>query len=259
MPHLLVERMRSCSVVSNLRFPKLKESCPLGAYFVEVLDVCAAAIFVAGSVCFLPAYAANVRTFFLGCSLFITGSVQYCIVCGLAFGEALVLKGVATLEVLENGLYLVGSLLYLAGSVLYLPPEEQLSFMHRAAALSLGQICETTGFVPDQLLGTVLFIAGSLLFVLAAFTNMLLQKRSSEWSARVLSAATSFYMGGSLLFAVGSIAFLPSLGCSEHMLSLGAWCFIVGSCLFLLGSLLSLWRTIGVAGGKGSERDPLVG
>jgi len=51
------------------------------------------------------------------------------------------------------------------------------------------------------------------------------------------------FFGGSLLFALGSLAFLPHLGCTEGMVSIGAWNFIVGSGLFLTGSIVSLYRT----------------
>mmetsp|Transcript_71791 Transcript_71791/g.162919 ORF Transcript_71791/g.162919 Transcript_71791/m.162919 type:complete len:258 (-) Transcript_71791:26-799(-) len=256
MPHLLIERLRSCPTLLTMAVPKVKDSC-LCTYVIEVLDILAAVIFVAGSVCFLPKYSVSLQHFFLGCILYIVGSFLYCLICVFTFSEALAWKGVTAFEVWENGLYLVGSVLFLAGSVLYLPPEGQLKYRNNAV-MSLGQICETFSFLDSQFRGTVLFILGSVLFVFAAFTNLLNQQKQDEWSSRMLSAVTSLYMGGSLLFALGSIAFLPHLGCGEAMVTLGAWLFIVGSIMFLLGSLLSMCRTVKVLQSPSREGDLLL-
>jgi len=91
--------------------------------------------------------------------------------------------------------------------------------------------------------GTILFVVGSLFFCFAAFANALNQRKFEESVAVLLTAITSLYMAGSLLFVMGSIAFLPNLGCNEQMLTIGAWCFIVGSGFFVIGAVLSFWRT----------------
>lgn len=243
MPHLLIERQRlnifTCSV------PKRKDS-PIGAIIIEVLDVIAAAIFVFGSVCFLPRYARDLDIFLDGCLLFIAGSVLYCVVCSFTLAEAIMEKGHTSLEAFENWLYLAGSITFLVGTVLYWP-DRLHSEDARPVELSLFAVCSSFGqhvnLYTREFTGSVLFIIGSFLFACAAFTNALNRRQLNEWSSVVLSAVTSLYMGGSILFTMGSVAFLPDLGCNDDMVALGAGCFIAGSVLFLIGSVLSLWRT----------------
>mmetsp|Transcript_101371 Transcript_101371/g.327143 ORF Transcript_101371/g.327143 Transcript_101371/m.327143 type:complete len:257 (+) Transcript_101371:65-835(+) len=255
MPHLLIERVRSCPALHGV--PGLRvERSGLGACLIEVVDIVAAVIFVAGSICFLPSYAVSLKTFILGCYLFVLGSVLYCLICGFALAEALATKGVAAFEVLENGLYLLGSAMFLVGSLLYLPPDHQYRLMpDMGGPMSLGQICETVTFLEKQFAGAVLFVTGSMLFTGAAFGNLLKRRKADDW---ILSAVASLYMAGSVLFAVGSLAFIPRLGCGEQLLLLGAWGFIVGSALFLLGGCLSLWRTLRVLSSKEGEFEALV-
>merc|ERR1719326_2517413 len=83
--------------------------------------------------------------------------------------------------------------------------------------------------------GTILFIVGSVLFAMAAFTNALNQRKFDDSTATMLTATTSLYMLGSVLFVGGSVAFLPHMGCNDQMMAIGAWAFIFGSLLFLIG------------------------
>merc|ERR1712110_201158 len=89
----------------------------------------------------------------------------------------------------------------------------------------------------------MLFIVGSSIFALAAFVNAMGQRRYDLWTHNMLSLITTCYLCGSMLFAMGSMCFLPDMGCDDNMLAVGAWMFIVGSVCFLIGSIFSLWRT----------------
>lgn len=252
MPHLIIERSRAFPSICTCTFQTRKDF-PAGAYFIEVLDILAAVIFIAGSVCFLPAYSHDLQVFLLGCVLFVVGSAVYVGICLFTFFEALKEKGLMTLEASENFMYLVGSWLYLVGTFLYWPAEGHYKEMADIKELSLGQYFN---FFEPEFEGTVLFAVGSVLFAFAAFVNALNIRHFDDWTSIALSAITSLYMGGSLLFAMGSVAFLPNLGCGEQMIAIGAWCFIIGSVLFLIGSLLSFWRTWHILGSP-AERAPL--
>lgn len=245
MPHLLIERLRQVPKALVCNVPSRKDF-PLGVYFVELLDIIAAIIFLVGSVCFLPEYSKELNTFLLGCLLFVVGSILYCILCSLALLEACIAKGLGTLEAGENVLYLIGSWCFLVGTILYWPDESDYPEIEAdkniSPGLVLAQYCVDFTEFHRRFYGTVLFIFGSIVFAFAAFLNALNQRTFSKWSARMLSATTSLYLGGSLSYLMGSIAFLPGLGCGEQMLTLGAWCFIVGSSLFLVGSVISVWR-----------------
>lgn len=237
MPHLLIERLRHTPLV--VCFPSRKES-PLYAYCIEFLDILAGVVFVWGSVCFLPHWAKDLHTFLLGCVLFVVGAAIYCMICSFTVAEALLEKGFASFETWENALYLGGSWIFLAGTILYWPSKAHYEYINELKEYSLGQYFNL--FEPE-FEGTLLFMIGSAMFAFAAYFNALSQQRFDEWTSRMLTAISSLYMAGSILFVMGSVAFLPHLGCSEQMVEIGAWMFIVGSVLYLIGGLLSLWRT----------------
>lgn len=240
MPHLLIERLRTFDILGSFTFPLDHKEYPIGAFVLETLDIIAGAIFVVGSVCFLPPYSDDVDVFVAGCILFCIGGFLYLIICGCAFYEAVAKDGLATLESGENGLYLFGSWLFLVGTVLYWPEEA-----HYRQIEKLQEVCPGQYFnlFEAEFEGTILFIIGSVMFAFAAFFNALNQQEFRGWTSKLLSAITSLYLGGSLLFAMGSVAFLPDMGCNKQMQQIGAWNFIVGSMLFLIGGCLSLWRT----------------
>jgi len=261
MPHLIIERVRSFElfgsppqlgagsfVLPTFASGGLKQH-RFSAYAIEILDVIAALMFVPGSVCFLPQFSRQEGYLLLGCRIFVVASIIYCAICLLALGEAMSLKGHASFEVWENTLYLAGSLAYLGGSVLYIPvaPTSMLQALwnlgHAMPMMSLADLCDSLDG-GHQLAGTILFIIGSVLFALAAFTNALNIRKFDDLSSKLLTTTTTSYLIGSLLFAMGSISFIPHLGCGESMVALGAWNFIVGSFFFLTGSVVSLARTV---------------
>jgi len=239
MPHLLIERLRSFPSLGSFTSPLNRKEYPAGAFVLEVLDITAGLIFVVGSVCFLPPYSDDVDVFLAGCILFVIGGLFYLLICSCTFFEALSLKGLWTLECAENGLYLCGAWLFLIGTFLYWPSEARYRHIEKFKDMSLGQYFNL--FEPE-FEGTILFIIGSVMFAFAAFFNALNQREFDEWTSKLLSAITSLYLGGSLLFAMGSVAFLPNLGCNQQMQKIGAWGFIIGSVLFVIGGCLSLWR-----------------
>lgn len=239
MPHLLIERKRTFAKVFSCTYRK-REDFPAVAYLIEVLDIIAGLIFVWGSACFIPHYSKELSTFLLGCGLYIIGGFLYVIICSVTLLEAIIENGWFTFESFENCMYMLGSWIFLAGTVLYWPEEAQYEHIEALQECSLGQYFNL--FSPE-FEGTLLFIAGSVLFCFAAFANALNQRRFDQAVAKLLTAITSLYMAGSLLFVMGSVAFLPNLGCNEQMLTIGAWCFIVGSVFFVIGAILSFWRT----------------
>lgn len=246
MPHLVVERIRSvgalCPCGMCVRCPgRPKRRDAVCAYTLEFLDILGCLTFLIGSVCMLPCFSGNLPVFLVGCALFIVGSVCFFGICCFCMTEAVRAKSWNSFEVCENALYLIGSCVFVAGTVLYWPPEAHHAHVNwLVRRLSLGVYFNL--FTPE-FEGTVLFIFGSVLFALAAFVNGLDQRAFNTVASQMLTATTSLYMGGSLLFVMGSVAFLPDLGCNERMFELGAWCYVVGSSLYLLGSMISLLRT----------------
>jgi len=236
MPHLLIERTRSVPFVCLCRASKRGDAA--FAYLVEVVDIIGGISFIVGSVCFLPVFAEDISVFLAGCCLFIVGALVYFGICMFTLAEATRERGLLSFEVCENLLYLVGSVMFVFGTVLYYPPEaHHLQMNWIVQRLSLGVYFNL--FSPEYE-GTLLFILGSAFFAFAAFVNGLNQRSFDTLSSQMLTVTTTLYMAGSLLFVMGSVAFLPD---HRWMLTIGAWCYIIGSSLYVLGSVLSLWRT----------------
>mmetsp|Transcript_92021 Transcript_92021/g.269226 ORF Transcript_92021/g.269226 Transcript_92021/m.269226 type:complete len:268 (-) Transcript_92021:96-899(-) len=243
MPHLLIDRIRSVSAICpcpwGLEQPTRRDACC--AYLLEGLDILGGIFFVVGSICFLPTFSHELYIFLSGCALFVVGSLIYCGICIFSLAESIRERGVKTFEACENVLYLAGSVIFVVGTILYWPPEAHHRGMDwLVESISLGAYFNL--FTPE-FEGTLLFILGSLLFVCAAFVNGLDQRTFDSDESRLLGATTTLYMGGSLLFVIGSVAFLPDMGCTDQMVTLGAWCFVVGSVLYVIGSIISLIRT----------------
>jgi len=257
MPHLAVERIRStlpCPCVFPTEKLPTRRHDVACALVLEAFEILAGLIFVAGSICFLPSYSHSLDVFLLGCLLFVLGSLIYVAICSFTLAEAVRFEGWWSAEAAENGLYTLGSWVFLVGTFLYWPPEahyEHIGWFQ--GTLSLSSYFNTFSV---EFEGTVLFIIGSLLFVIAAFINGLNQRGPFESvRSRLLTATTSLYMAGGLLFVMGSVAFLPNLGCGETMEALGAWMFIVGSAFFVFGGVVNGVRT---ATYLDPQQDPLV-
>mmetsp|Transcript_63447 Transcript_63447/g.138162 ORF Transcript_63447/g.138162 Transcript_63447/m.138162 type:complete len:271 (-) Transcript_63447:91-903(-) len=249
MPHLVVRRVRSLSLPlartytgpdrGQARFAISRKSDAWCSFVVEVLDIFGGIIFILGSVCFLPTFSHNVNVFLGGCALFVFGSGFYVLVCSFALLEVLLVMGPWNFETCENLFYLIGSVVFLVGTVLYWPDESEYEQLDWMEDLSFAIY---VNMFTKEFEGTILFIVGSVLYCFAAFVNGLNQ----HWDGvanRMMLVTTLLYFIGSILFIIGSIVFLPNLGDEYVMESLGAWCFIVGSMLYVAGSSISLSRT----------------
>jgi len=230
--------------------PSRKDSANY-AYLIEALDIIAAVLFVAGSVCFLPKYSKDTDVFVAGCNLFVVASVQYVVISCLTLAEALNQKGTWTFEALENCGWVVGSVIFLIGSILYFPDRETCDSslkggLHDASypgAETCSSLAQHMNKHTKAFYGTVLFILGSVTFVIAIFFNAMNQRKFSKWQHWMVATIAFNYLIGSILFCMGSIAFLPNVGCGDEMVAVGAWMFIFGSVFFLIGALMSLRRT----------------
>ncbi len=118
-------------------------------------------------------------------------------------------------ETINAVIYKIGGLVFIAGSILFFPRFEAYAD-----------------------LGAWIFFGGSLLYLVVTVHD-LAEVRFHWWAspahdrAAILefTAATS-YVVGTILFTVGSIFFLSTVG----RFHAGAWCFVIGSLLFVLGA-----------------------
>lgn len=248
MPHLLVDRIRANIFVTRKNYP-------LVAYSIEAVDVAGAFLFLIGSFCFLPPYSQDLQVFLAGCIIYVVGSALYVVVCTFTLVEACVEKGVRSWEFYENVLYVLGSWIFFIGTVFYWPEE---AHHHAVQMIQQCSLMQYFNMFSPEFEGTLLFIAGSVLYTMAAFTNAIHQRATDDLSSRLLTIVTTLYMMGSILFIVGSVAFLPDVGCGMMMVRLGAWTFIVGSLFFMVASCVSLYRTYHMLQTPSDEGSPLL-
>lgn len=196
--------------------------------------VLAGCFFVVGSILFLPAYEA----FYLdGCYFYFAGGGIY--LCTSSYDLLEVWHDPrAGFDRAMNALYVVGSVIYLVGTGLYLPGVPLLG-----------------GRLPTEL-GAWCFIVGSLFFIHACFINgahtgdvfaeastKVEDKRATVLLNRMkinVLLTTNFTMLGSACFLVGSVLYLPTIGCEEFTALCGTWLFILGSILFVAAGVLPI-------------------
>lgn len=209
------------------------------AYTVEVIDIISGLIILIGSACFLPSFSSDREIFITGCVLFVLGTTGYLGLSIFALAEALYTQGMESLEACENSLYVAGALLFNAGTVLYWPEEANWPITIASKELSPGQYFN---WFSPEFEGTVLFIIGSLFFAMAAYVNGLSQQGFESPVKKMLTASTTCYMVGALLFVMGSVAWLPELGCGQRMEEFGAVMYVIGSLFYVIGSVISVIR-----------------
>ena len=94
--------------------------------------------------------------------------------------------------------------------------------------------------------GAWTFITGSLLFVLGACVNVLqIVRADSKLTLQLMNLTALTFVVGSVLFAVASIPYLwpPVREPYQRILyAFLAWQYLVGSLLFFLGGLFNYWR-----------------
>lgn len=126
-------------------------------------------------------------------------------------------------ETVNAVFYKVGGLVFIAGSVLFFPRFEAYADV-----------------------GAWTFFAGSLLYLVVTVHDFVEVRRhwrgpGARDRGEVLEyTAAASYVVGTVLFIVGSVCFLSSVG----WYSAGAWCFIVGSLLFTLGACINVLQIV---------------
>lgn len=126
-------------------------------------------------------------------------------------------------ETINAVIYKTGGLVFIAGSILFFPRFEEYAD-----------------------LGAWIFFFGSLLYLvvtvhdLAEVRHHWHTSRSHDREAWLEYTAATSYVAGTILFTVGSVFFLSTVG----WLSAGAWCFVVGSLLFVLGAGINVLQIV---------------
>lgn len=126
-------------------------------------------------------------------------------------------------ETVNAGLYKLGGLSFIAGSIFFFPE-----------------------FGAYANIGAWIFFLGSLLYLVvtghdtAEAVRYRLTHPGPTLEARLELTAAAAYLLGTILFTVGSILFLSFV---DREIA-GAWCFVVGSLLFVLGACVNVLQII---------------
>lgn len=191
------------------------------------LYVFAGILFVVGSIYFLPGFSAYMEA---GCYLYLIGGAIY-LTCALFDLEEAAHVG-HKFEVCMNVGYLVGSVAFNVATVCYVP-----------------EVTERLGEVSAGTYGSAGFVVGSLLFIFACFLNGAHTgdtfsggSDGSRVAKGLVLATTNSTMFGSCLFLVGSVLYMPEIGCGESTAVIGTWCYLWGSVCFVVAGVLPLVR-----------------
>jgi len=126
-------------------------------------------------------------------------------------------------ETINAVAYKLGGLVFIIGSILFFPRFEAYADV-----------------------GASTFFAGSLIYLLVTVHDLLEVRRNWRESApphtgQVLDyIAALSYVWGTILFTVGSVFFLSAVG----WVTAGAWTFVVGSLLFVLGACVNVLQIV---------------
>ena len=126
-------------------------------------------------------------------------------------------------ETINAVLYKIGGVVFIAGSILFFPAFEKYA---------------------DY--GAWTFFFGSLLYLIVTMHDLLEVRRhwhtmqSHDLQEILEYVAAASYLWGTILFVVGSVFFLSSVG----WLRAGAWCFVAGSLLFVTGASVNVLQIV---------------
>ena len=126
-------------------------------------------------------------------------------------------------ETINAILYKIGGVLFIIGSIFFFPRFEAYAD-----------------------LGAWVFFVGSLVYLvvtvhdLAEVRHHWRLSKSHDRETILEYAASASYVWGTVLFTVGSVFFLSSVG----WLKAGAWCFVSGSLLFVLGACINVLQIV---------------
>lgn len=126
-------------------------------------------------------------------------------------------------ETINAILYKIGGVLFIIGSIFFFPRFEAYAD-----------------------LGAWVFFIGSLVYLLVTVHDLAEVRhhwrlsKSHDRDTILEYAASASYVWGTVLFTVGSVFFLSSVG----WLKAGAWCFVIGSLLFVLGACINVLQIV---------------
>ena len=126
-------------------------------------------------------------------------------------------------------------------------------YLFGGAVFVLGSIFCFPAFSDWQDLGSTAFLFGSVLYLLVTghdFAEVMKTcsagKKGKNLRQRLDLSAAFAYLAGTILFTIGSAFFLSEIAWIEG----GAWCFLVGSALFVAGAVINVLQIVFAANMK---------
>lgn len=224
-------RSRVARALDKAESQRLVEQSHWLEHVLAITYITGGVLFVVGSIFFLPGFE---RFYHAGCLLFLIGGTAYLTTSSFDLEEAE--HAGKKFEYSMALLYVYGGCFFIVATFIFVP-----------------EITQAMGPYSAQLWGSWGFIVGSLFFVLACFLNGAHTGDAFKdhkddpirvyWAQALVLATTFSTMLGSILFLVGSILYLPNIGCDEGTVTLGTCCYIAGSFFFVVAGLLPILRT----------------
>lgn len=223
MPHLVTHRPRVANLASkdeNAASHKAWETTNAACYLLG------GAAFVAGSVCYFPALS---ELFAAGSWLYFAGSVLYLLVTGHDLFEVVKYWRTHDTDTFADRIEQITAVSYVGGCMLF----------------TLGSLC----FLPSvgaTAVGVWCFIAGSALFILGGFINLLqVVEAPSLIYMQLFNLTVAQFIVGSALFIVASIPYLWQLGAAQYAVeTFDVAQFLLASVLFFTGAVAIYYRKL---------------
>lgn len=198
---------------------------------VEFSYVVGSISFVIGSFFFLP----SIENTHFGCICFEVGSVIFLALSCYVCVDGLVQHHATRREILEQVLYTGGSLIFLLGTFLFDP-------------WIVDQLVPRIPWSKDSVLnvGAALFMIGSVMFATGAYVNalgVLSAGKAARFKYYALTITTTFQYGG-FCFIAGTMGYVASFHPNESLKRVATWFYILGSCFYTVGCIISYMRCV---------------
>lgn len=200
---------------------------------VELGYLCGSLLFGVGTLYFFPVE--GLEDFRLGCRFYEIGSVLFL---GLTLYTELDHykakkrgdqgRDVKNRELLEQLLYVFGSLVFFVGTLLYDPPV--VDFLAWVFASRRGRIVNTAA---------VFFMLGSFLFSLGSYVNALSIFEAPRMLRKHQIRVTTCYQFGGLFFIAGTMGYVDAFEPNYLLKLCATWLYMAGCCFYITGSGLS--------------------
>lgn len=227
--------------------PRLKQQL-----LFSVFDFLLACLFTFGSVMFMPEYQEDPSKMLLGLNTFSSGIAAYIVLTGAGVRDVLTSIGWKSMQFAEMICSIFGLALFLSGLVLFYPantlPKWMVAARRPFVALCSVIAPEYLTHLPGSdnkdpgpqgfpLTAAMFFLVGSIFFCFTPiFSALSMSNEGLKHQTRAVVNLIIKVLAG-VLFAMGSMFFIPGLSCDYGAMGLGSYLFIIASTGFVVTAI----------------------